>query len=390
MSNEQNLQATPAMPNQHYYTGIQVNLSPLAVSEQESARLAFLTNNLGDCYEPELCPLPNTMTQEREAVEAVAGWLDLPAGDCWGYIGGGSTLGNLQGMWMGAALMRDATLVFSKAAHYSVYKFASALNFRRVKIIDALPTGEIDPHDLERQVEHGEAIVLVLTAGTTMTSAYDAVGSCVEVLSVNECPFYLHLDAALGGFVVPFLSEEQLPNKYDYTFRHPAISSMTISTHKVLGTPMPANIFIARQSVVDRFKTVVNGVPYLGDLRDITVYGSRDGFRATVVYNRLKGINHDIVRNWVVTGVSQAHQVAQALRERGVDGAFAVPGGLATVIPLHSFERTFDVQHRQYLIDKYHLVQDARVIHMYMMSHVTPAICDEFMSDCQNPLYADA
>ncbi|WP_175924280.1 pyridoxal-dependent decarboxylase [Burkholderia latens] len=367
-----------------YYTGIQVNLAPLPLSSGDRALLNRLRNNLGDCYEPDRCPLPNTMAQERAAVERVAQWLNLPASECWGYIGGGSTLGNLQGMWMGATLLDYPTLVFSKAAHYSVVKFAGALHFSRVKIINAHPTGELDLDDLRRQIMPGERIVLILTAGTTMTSAYDPVAACVEILDEKRCPFYLHLDAALGGLVVPFLQMTQFPRKADYTFGHPAISSLTVSTHKVLGTPMPANLFIARQAVVEEFKANIHAIPYLSNLKDITVYGSRDGFRAAMVHRRLQSTGEEVIRRWVATGVELASFVAHELRAYGYSGAFASPGGLATVIPLADFARLICPADRQRLIDKYHLVQDDQVVHIYMMGHVDRNTCEEFLTDCWN------
>lgn len=72
-----------------YYTGIQTNLEHIDISAKTLSLLSHLTNNLGDCYEQESCPLPNTMHQERAAVEHMAEWLSLPANECWGYVGGG-------------------------------------------------------------------------------------------------------------------------------------------------------------------------------------------------------------------------------------------------------------------------------------------------------------
>jgi len=60
-----------------HYTGIQVNLRTLTISDKTIESLHRLTNNLGDCYEEEVCPLPNTMNEERAAVELVSGWLNL-------------------------------------------------------------------------------------------------------------------------------------------------------------------------------------------------------------------------------------------------------------------------------------------------------------------------
>lgn len=103
------------MQSKEYFIGLQTNLLPLEVSPHTIEQLKYVSNNLGDCYEPEKCPIPNTMHQERWAVEKVAAWLDLPSKECWGYIGGGSTLGNLQGMWMGATLVPNATCEIGRA-----------------------------------------------------------------------------------------------------------------------------------------------------------------------------------------------------------------------------------------------------------------------------------
>ncbi|KVM84523.1 hypothetical protein WJ60_21480 [Burkholderia ubonensis] len=368
--------------HQQYYSGIQVNLSPLEPSAADTALLSGLINNLGDCYEPDCCPLPNTMAEEREAVETVAAWLSLPSRECWGYIGGGSTLGNLQGMWMGSTLVSDATLVFSEAAHYSVPKAANLLGFSRVKVVRTQATGQIDVEDLSQKIEPGESVVLVLTAGTTMTSAYDNVEQCIDVLKRKACKYYLHLDAALGGLIVPFVDARDMPNCAEFSFQNKSISSMTISAHKVLGTPMPANVFVSRQAVADQFKDAVGAIPYLSDLKDTTLYGSRDGFRAAIVLSRLRAVGFPRLKASVQNSLRNAQWLAEALRYQGMADAFCVAGGLAVVVPLASFERALSARGQRFLTDKYRLVRDRNVIHMYVMAHISRTICEEFASDC--------
>ena len=366
-----------------YYVGLQTNLKRLSLSQETMARLSYPTNNLGDCYQPEKCLLPNTMAQERLAVERMAAWLGLPADETWGYVGGGSSFGNLQGMWMGATILPDATLVFTESAHYSIHKFATCLRFKKVKVIKSHLNGEIDLEDFERQIEQGERVVIVLTAGTTMTSAYDPVARCTAVLEQYRCDYYLHMDAALGGLIVPFIDSAILPTRDDYTFRNPAVSSTTISMHKVLGAPMPANVFIARQCVVSRFKEMVNRIPYFNDLEDITVYGSRDGFRAALIYEQLLNVTPQQLEALVSTNAQQAQQLAAGLRAVGLDSTFAQPGGLAVVIPLASLDRMLTAQQQDMLQRKYRLVSSKQVLHLYVMGHVTSAMCREFLEDCR-------
>lgn len=369
---------------QGYYVGYQVNLERLDQSPDTLARLSYLTNNAGDCYQPEKSQMPNTMTQERLAVERVASWLGLPAKECWGYIGGGSSFGNLQGMWMGATLMPEATVVFAESAHHSIHKFAACLRFSKIKVIKSHFNGEMDIEDFARQIEEGERIVIVVTAGTTMTSAYDPVAQCTALLEARKCEYYLHLDAALGGLVVPFIDKSILPSRDDYSFHNPAVSSTTISMHKVLGAPMPANVFIARQNVIECFKKMVNSIPYLSDVEDISIYCSRDGFRAALIYERLQSMTREKMTALVSTNVQQAQQLALALDSMGFEGTFSQPGGLAVAIPLASLARLLTPQQQSMLQQKYHLAKSKQIMHLYIMGHVTNEMCSEFLEDCRS------
>ncbi|MCE3268091.1 MAG: hypothetical protein K0R49_343 [Burkholderiales bacterium] len=285
-------------------------------------------------------------------------------------------------MWIGKTLYPEATVVFSQAAHYSIYKFASLLNFDCTKVIRENYLGQIDLEDLAKQVSVGECVVLVLTAGTTMTSAYDDINNCMNILKAKNCKVYLHLDAALGGLIVPFINESELKSPESYTFKNPAISSLTVSMHKVLGTPMPANIFICRQTIFSKFKDCMRSVPYLSEIKDVTLYGSRDGFRALAVSTRLENIGYKGLASIVETCLTNIKFILESLWALGVKEAFRAPGGLAVVLPLDVLEQYFGVQ-GQVIAYKYRLVRDKRLIHMYVMGHITRDICNEFVTDCK-------
>lgn len=66
----------------NYYAGLQANLAYLKMPTQIIDQLSSLTNNLGDCYGTHKCPAPNSMVQERLAVEHVAQWLNLSKEEC--------------------------------------------------------------------------------------------------------------------------------------------------------------------------------------------------------------------------------------------------------------------------------------------------------------------
>lgn len=368
-----------------YHIGVQVNLSDLndsSVGKYNVEKLRHLINNLGDCYEHSACPLPNTMNLEKDSVELFASWLHLSKEQCWGYIGGGSTLGNLQGMWIGKTMYPNATLILSQSAHYSIYKFANLIGFHKVKVVNAKHTGEIDAFDFSEKISNEREVVIVFTSGTTMTSAYDPINECVKLLRDKCKKYYIHLDAALGGAITPFISMEELQqDPSDFSFKNPDISSMTVSIHKVIGSPMPANIFIARKYIIDNFKCKVTSIPYLSDIKDVTIYGSRDGFRASIVHSRLLSLGQDTIREIVCKSITTCIYLLDEIKAIGLTSAFRVPGGLAVVIPLVQMKEKISKKDLEYIEGKYHLVKDQTYYHIYVMAHVDITLCNEIIFD---------
>ncbi|OSM95149.1 hypothetical protein AU509_14310 [Lonsdalea britannica] len=284
---------------------------------------------------------------------------------------------------MGMALNKDATLIFTDQAHYSIPKFGSMLKFNNVKVIKTTQEGSIDIDDLAARITENEKLVVVLTAGTTITSAYDDINRVINTLKEKSCPFYLHLDAALGGFILLFIEDKDFPDRLDYTFANPSISSLTVSCHKVIGVPMPSNIFISRWKVYEAFKQQVNKIELFENKDDVTVYGSRDGFRAGVVYERLSNIQKSEITECVNKGILLASYLANNISTTlGVKNAFSVKGGLATVFSKVEFDHIFSPEALKRIVKRYRLVSDDRFYHMYQMAHMDKSICDEFIEFC--------
>jgi histidine decarboxylase len=257
------------------------------------------------------------------------------------------------------------------------------LHFKRTKVIKIGQGDHVDLADFSRQINPGEQVVLVLTAGTTMTSAYDPVDECTAILKQKGCEFYLHMDAALGGLVVPFQQEDLGQLAPACTFANPDVVSMTISAHKILGTPMPANIYLCRQDIIQRFKKQVKNIPYLSDIKDISLYSSRDGFRVLAVMARLQQFDAEQIQRLVRQCLETADYLIAGLHAQGMTSVFRNSFGMAVVFPLDTFVATFSAEAQSELFQKYHLVKNQQYAHLYTMGHVTKAVCDEFIEDCR-------
>ncbi|XP_019070265.2 uncharacterized protein [Solanum lycopersicum] len=111
--------------------------------------------------------------------------------------------------------------------------------------INTSVNGEMDYSDLRAKLlqNKDKPAIINVTIGTMFKGAIDDVDVILETL--KECGysqdrFYIHCDAALCGLMTPFVNNM-------ISFNNP-IGSVTISSHKLLGCPMPCGVQITRKS----------------------------------------------------------------------------------------------------------------------------------------------
>lgn len=257
---------------------------------------------------------------QQAEVEGIR-WLAKLLGDAEadGYFNSGGTEANIMGLWIGRNKLRaefgdpldKRICVFSSfLTHYSIRKACGILDlgegdyhpcpecqvldhfFRPEKDGSGLhfvPTdrfGAISEESLarlrqqiEKKIGQGfKRFILVANAGTTMTGGVDDIAGMGQMISElnakhSDVGFYLHVDAAFGGFVGPFLDPP-----IECGFAHPAVHSVTIDPHKMGLTPYPCGGFLCRKGLATDW--VKRDVGYIGGHLDCTVTGSRSGAAA--------------------------------------------------------------------------------------------------------------
>ena len=198
-----------------------------------------------------------TQKLEREFIYTLADLMGAadPEKDVDGYICMGGTEGNDHGLWLGRNKLRSVppagptksiVVLTSFLAHYSIKKhFERLFNTQDydtdADILQELPTdknGELDPSVVEERIRglrrggHSR-FLLVLTAGTTNMGSVDPIAEICEVLQVLRDELhidtYVHVDAAFGGFVLPFLEPD-----LKFGFQNPLVDSMVVDAHKIV------------------------------------------------------------------------------------------------------------------------------------------------------------
>jgi len=163
----------------------------------------------------------------------------------------------------------------------------------------------IEPDEvIERIDENTIGVVAIL--GTTHTGEFEPIEAIHDaVVANNENTGFdvpVHIDAASGGFVAPFLHPDL---KWD--FRLPNVVSINVSGHKY-GLVYPGVGFVVWRSAKDLPSDLVFHVNYLGgDMPTFTLNFSRPG-------NQIVGQYYNFLR----LGMSGYRRIMEALRDLAV------------------------------------------------------------------------
>lgn len=294
--------------------------------------LQFSINNCGDWGAPGNYLL-NTFEFEREVMHYFSSLFSIPPEQSWGYVTNGGTEGNMFGCYLARELFPEGTLYYSQETHYSVAKIIRLLRIK-AKEIPTLPSGEIDCDKLAEQiVDDGERHPIIFAnIGTTMKGAVDDIGAIQRRLSAIGIPrqdYYLHADAALSGMILPFVDDAPAFSFAD------GIDSISVSGHKMMGSPIPCGIVLARRRFVDRIAVEVDYI----SASDQTISGSRNGFTPLLMWAAIKGRTLAQWRERTGRCLAMAQQLVERLNQQGVP-AWRHPHSITVVFPRPS-ERTW-------------------------------------------------
>jgi histidine decarboxylase len=327
----------------------------------------FLINNLGDPYAgshygSEVCDL------EREAVSWLMDlWHCENHDDYWGSIGTSGTEGNLWGIYLGREALPDAVLIHSDDAHYSIPK---AAKLQRVAAISVASNerGEMDLDALSVVLATLEkrTIIMTLTCGTTMKGAHDDISGVIarlDAAGITQGNRYIHVDGALNAMVIPYLDDA--PDAIRPSFKHP-IDSISVSGHKMIGTPMPCGVLVARREHVER---IASAIAYLRS-NDTTLMGSRNGHAVLAIWSRFMGHGHEGYARDAAMCVEHAAGLAGRLRALSVP-VLCNPHSLTVVFP----------QPSEQIIKTDQLACYKGEAHVVVMPNVASTLLDRFVGD---------
>ena len=240
----------------------------------------FLDTNLGD---PGL--FRGTKQIENEVVQSIGKLLSLD--NAYGNIVTGGTEANLMAIRAARNHARkykgitDGEIIVPDSAHFSFKKAADMLNLKIVEP-ELDDNYKIDAVSVKEAISD-KTVAIVAVAGTTELGLIDPIEEISKIAHENN--IYFHVDAAFGGFSIPFLKKAgyDLP---DFDFSLEGVCSITVDPHKMGLAPIPAGGIIFRDE--EYLDVMAVDSPYLTVKTQSTIVGTRLGASSAATYAVMK------------------------------------------------------------------------------------------------------
>ncbi len=286
-------------------------LSSMCTVPHPSAKMAnrlFVDGNLGD---PGL--FPGSVELEKEAVRSMLGLLHGPR-ESTGFIVSGGTEANLLAMYLARTLanIKEPEIVVPESAHFSFKKICSLLGTKMItaKVDD---NQRVSPLSVKKCVT-SKTVAIVANAGSAELGVIDPVSELSEIALKHN--LYLHVDAAYGGLVVPFLKDLGYPVP-QFDFDLTAVRSITVDPHKMGMSTIPSGgILFRNNEALDHIKTET---PYLTESHQYTIIGTRPAASAAASWAVFESLGREGFKRVVKRCMQLTKFLYEGLEENGFE-----------------------------------------------------------------------
>ncbi len=329
----------------------------------------FIDRNLGDSG-----LFPATVQLEIEAIEIIGSLLSNPG--AVGHIVTGGTEANILALWAAQRLSKkkEGNIIVPASAHCSFDKAADLLGLKLVKV-GLNSSYQVDVDAVETVVGQN-TVAIVGIAGTTSLGVVDPIPALSQIAARNET--YLHVDAAFGGFILPFLADLGL-GAPDFDFSLPGVCSITVDPHKMGLAPFPAGGILFRNR---RLKEAVTWrVPYLsgGETYQGTLAGTRSGASAIAVWALLKHFGREGYTGVVRRCMDLTQRLAEEIPK--IEGLDIVTKPVLNVIGLRSETIEVRLLAKEVRAKGWAVALFPRHIRIVLMPHVNEEHVVKFLRD---------
>ncbi len=284
---------------------------PLKIAEE--ARKIFKETNLGDKRISE-----GAIEIEKVCIRWVGDLLNL--NQPYGFITSGGTESNILTIMEARARKREAMkesgekemvpeeIIVPETSHFSFDKISFLMGIK-IKKASTDKNFCVDLNSVKNLINKN-TIAVVGVAGTTEYGSIDDIEGLAQICMVNK--IYLHVDAAFGGFVIPFLKRLNYDVR-NFDFGIEGVDSIALDPHKMGMNIIPSGMLLFRKEP----KFSVN-VSYLQGKHE-RLLGTFSGGSAAGCYACLKFLGEDGYIKIVKECMENTKYLAEGLKDLGIE-----------------------------------------------------------------------
>jgi len=334
---------------------------PLAIK----AHTEFIETNLGD---PTI--FPGTKELEGGIIAMLGSLLHAP--DACGYITTGGTESNIQALRAARNLSGKAhpNVIVPESAHFSFDKAAEVLGIglRKASLDEQL---RVDSASVEALIDKN-TIALVGIAGTTEFGQIDPIDKLAEIALSYD--LFLHVDAAFGGLVIPFLDKE-----YSFDFKVQGVSSMTVDPHKMGASTIPSSAILFRdRACLDALTT---STPYLVSKAQYTLAGTRAGASIAATYAVFKHLGRSGYKRIVTRCMKLVSMIEKEAADMGIHPVIQPVTNVIALRVNSPEEVASKLRERNWYVST---TVKPKALRLVIMPHITEEILNTFLEDLKD------
>ena len=329
----------------------------------KEAYIKFLETNLGD---PEL--FPGSKDLESKLISFILDILNAPK-SATGLIGSGGTESNITAIWLAKNITGKKEIIIPESAHFSFEKIKSLMDIK-LTIIPLTNQYFIDVDDIRKKINNDTAAIVGI-AGSTELGTIDPISELNDIC--NDENIFLHIDAAFGGFVIPFLKELGFEVS-DFDFKLKNVSSISIDSHKMGYSAIPLGILLIRnEKWLDEISIET---PYISSKRQVGILATRSGGPVAAAYAVTKLLGNNGYKNLVERCMNTTKYTQEKIEDLGLNLLIKPTMNVLGIKLKNPAKVVKNLTGYGWKVNKMDRLSAIRIV---LMPHVTKEIIDDFI-----------
>jgi tyrosine decarboxylase/aspartate 1-decarboxylase len=322
----------------------------------KEAYIKFLETNLGD---PEL--FPGTKEIEIKLLSFILNLFNAPK-SATGLVGSGGTESNITAIWLAKKLTGKKEIIIPESAHFSFDKITSIMDAKLITI----------PSSIRKKISKDTATIVGI-AGSTELGTIDPIPELSEICFDEN--IFLHIDAAFGGFVIPFLKELGY-NLPDFDFSLKGVSSISVDAHKMGYSAIPSGVLAIKNN--KWLNKISVETPYISSKKQAGILATRSGGPVAATYAVAKYLGRNGYKNLVKSCMNVTKYTEKKINDLGLNLVIRPTMNVIGVKLNNPQKVTKKLTIYGWKVNKMDRLSAIRIV---LMPHVTKDIIDKFIPD---------